>query len=70
MNALDTEIENLKRELKYLTERCATDDENKLFSLSQFCEDDQILHWISYCGVFDALYQFCNSGEHKENITY
>ena len=71
-NAFETELNELKTTVKHLTERCAN-SERKVFSFSRFCDDSKSFQF--YTGfpdvkVFDALYEFCNPGEHGENITY
>ena len=43
-----------------------------MFSFSRFCIDDSISFYtgLPNLQVFEALYEFCNPGEHGENISY
>ena len=67
---LEVPIDDLRTQVEYLTEQY-TESERKVFSLSCFASDDKSIKF--YTGlpriqVFNALYDFCNSGEQCENF--
>ena len=71
-SAFETELNELKTRVEDLTERC-TNSEREVFCFSRFYNDSNSFQF--YTGfpdvkLFDALYEFCNPGEHGENISY
>jgi hypothetical protein len=71
-NVFETELNELKTRVEDLTERC-TNSERKVFCFSRFYKDNNSFQF--YTGfpdvkLFDALYEFCDPGEHGENISY
>ena len=70
-NALVIQLNEMKQQLVNLTTRCHN-FEKKFFSLNRFKNDKSMGFYTGFAGgeIFDALYNFCGSGEDGENIRY
>ena len=70
-NALLIELEEIKQQLVNLTTRCEN-FEKKSLSLNRFQNGKAMGFYTGFADVeiFDALYNFCDSGEEGENIRY
>ena len=70
-NALVIQLNEMKQQLVNLTTRCEH-FEKKSFSLNRFKNDKSMGFYTGFTDgeIFDALYNFCDSGENGENIRY
>ena len=70
-NALVIQLNEMKQQLVNLTTRCGN-FEKKSFSLNRFKNDKSMGFYTGFADgeIFDALYNFCDSGEDGENIRY
>ena len=70
-NALVIQLNEMKQQLVNLTTRCGN-FEKKSFSLNRFKNDKSMEFYTGFAEgeIFDALYNFCDSGEDGENIRY
>ena len=70
-NALLIEVKEMKQQLVNLRTRC-DNFENKSFSLNRFKNGKVMGFYTGFTDgeIFDALYNFCDSGEDGENIRY
>ena len=68
-NALVIQLNEMKQQLVNLTARCGN-FEKKSFSLNRFKNDKSMGFYTGFADgeIFDALYNFCDSGEDGENI--
>ena len=70
-NALVIQLNEMKQQLVNLTTRCGN-FEKKSLSLNRFKNDKSMGFYTGFAngGIFDALYNFFDSGEDGENIRY